>query len=85
MGAGRIGQECLQERLGLLKSTCRKVQDWSEVYVEVGGIGQMCLQEQVGLVKGVCGSGRDWLRVSVSGTDQTFCWWAWGEKCKQLT
>lgn len=40
MGAGRIGQECLQEQLGLFKSMCRKAQDWSGVYVKVGGIGR---------------------------------------------
>lgn len=52
-GAGRIGQECLQEQLGLFKSMCRKAQDWSGVYVKVGGIGQVCQREWARLVKSI--------------------------------
>lgn len=39
VGAGRIGQECLQEREELDKSLCRSRRDWSKVSVGVGMIG----------------------------------------------
>lgn len=75
-GAGKIGEECLQDLARLVKSMCRSWQSWSRVSGRPGGSGQECLQEQVGLVQSACGSGCNWSRMSVGikGIGLEYCW-----------
>lgn len=56
IGAGGIGQECLQERKELGKSLYRNRRDWSKGSVRERGIIQECTDNQLELVKSVCRS-----------------------------